>query len=142
MNILHLTPSEQALFEALPSALREGWMIESETRSYVDTPDKMEIRMALLRLHDPKLIALREKTATAKNADEVAAIIGETDLHGVDDDDLASLFFALGAETISKLIAFMIPKASTDKDVEGITALALIRHAILNAFQSVSTRSR
>lgn len=141
MNILHLTSSEQTLFEALPSALREGWVIETETRGYVDTPDKMEIRMALLRLHDPKLIALREKTSTAKNVDEVAVIIGETDLHGVDDDDLASLFFALGPDAISKLITYMIPKSETDKDVEGVTALALIRHAILNAFQSVS-RSR
>lgn len=142
MNILHLTPAEQSLFEALPSALREGWVIETENRGYVDTPQRMEIRMALLRLHDPKLLALREKTATAQSADEVAAIIADTDLHGVDNDDLASLFFALGPTITSSLIAYMIPQAESDKDVEAVTALALIRHAMLNAFQSASTRSR
>lgn len=141
MNILHLTPFEQSLFEALPSALREGWKVETENRGYADSPEKMEIRMALLRVHDPKLLKLREKTSTAKTPDEVAAIINETDLHGVDEDDLASLFFAMGPATVSSLIVYMIPKAETDKDLEDVTALAFIRHEILNAFQSVS-RSR
>lgn len=137
MNTLHLTPAERPLFEALPAALREGWIVEHEGLGYADTPARMELRLALLRIHDPALIELRKKTQTAQTVQEVADAIASMDLAEVDDDDLASLFFALGPDYLSRLIIHLLQTAATDKDVEAVTGLTVIRHSILEAFRSV-----
>jgi len=141
MTTLYLTPSEQQLFQALPSDLREGWTVEAETHGYNDTPPRMELRMALLRIHDPRLVAFREQVQTAKTIEEVVELIKLEDLSKVDEDDMAALFFALGPQYISSMIEVMLGEVTTDKDVEGITALTVIRHTILQAFVTTS-RSR
>lgn len=141
MNTLHLTPAERPLFDALPATLREGWKVEHEGRGFVDTPERMELRLALLRIHDPKLLQLRQRTQEAQTVDEVAAAIASMDLSEVDDDDLASLFFALGPDYLSRLIIHLLQKVQTDKDVEDVTGLTVIRHSILEAFHSVSHKS-
>lgn len=141
MNTLHLTPAELSVFTSLPDSLREGWKTEHEGLGYVDMPERMELRMALVRLHDPKLLALRQRTQAAQTVEEVASAIASMDLSDVDDDDLASLFFALGPDYLSRLIIHMLQHAKTDKDVEDVTGLTVIRHSILQAFHSVSHKS-
>lgn len=141
MNTLHLTPAERPLFEALPADIREGWNVVHEGLGYVDTPARMELRLALLRIHDPALLELRRRTQTAQTVQEVAEAIASMDLSDVDDDDLASLFFALGPDYLSRLITHLLQNVGTDKDLEDVTGLTVIRHSILEAFHSVSAKS-
>ncbi len=129
---------EQVLFDTLPDALREGWETEAETLSYEDTPQRRMIRLSLLRLHDPKLLAFREQAKQAQSAEEIAVLMESIDLKDVDEGDLAELFFALGPVTLSLLIAALLRTVKTDTDIEGITALTVIRHSVLASLQPVS----
>jgi len=139
MNKLYLTAGERALYDALSVELKEGWEVEEETQIFTDSPQKQMIRFSLLRIHDPKLLSLREKSMKASTVEEVAALIHDADLKGVDEDDLAELFFALGPTVLTRLIETMFTSVKTDADVEGITALTVIRHTILTSYRSVSS---
>ena len=138
MNTLTLTKEEEKAFAELPEAVREGWDVQAETIRYEDTPAKQLMRLSLLRLHDPALLALREKAGRAGSGDELVALIQGMDVSAVDDSDLAELFFALGPTVLSELIAVQIASAKTDADVEGVQALTVIRHSILSSFHPVA----
>lgn len=127
-----LTEQEQQQFSVLPKELRDGWSIELEKFPIKDSEEKRLVRMSLLRIRDPKLTLLREK---AENGDIDALIdsIKNTDLSGVNEEDLQQIFFAIGPVTLTKLIEYMIPTAQIDKEVEGVTALTVIRHSLLSA---------
>ena len=141
MNTLYLTPNEQQLFKALSADLREGWTIEAETHGYADSPERRDLRLALVRIHDPKLVAFRDQVQRAQTIEEVAQLVHLEDLKDVDSDDMASLFFALGPDFLSHLISTLLKSAASDTDIEGVTALTVIRHEILQSFLAVS-RSR
>ncbi len=140
MNTLYLTWPEQILFQELPSGLTEGWKIDTEHLGFVDTPERRELRLSLVRIHDRRLLDLREKVQKAQTIEEVASYIQDMDLKGIDDDDIASLFFGLGPTYISSLIQHMLRTVTTDRELEGITALTVIRHSMLNAFLAASKK--
>src|SRR3989344_8023312 len=133
MNTLTLTKEEEKAFAELSEAVREGWDVQAETIRYEDAPAKQLMRLSLLRLHDPALLALGEKAGRAGCGDELVALIQGMDVSAVDDSDLAELFFALGPTVLSELIAVQIASAKTDADVEGVQALTVIRHSILSS---------
>lgn len=138
MNTLHLTTDERAMYEALPEALREGWTVEDETLTYDDSPQKCAIRLSLVRLHDPTLLKLRAQAQENASPEAVAALLQQTNLSDVLEDDLAELFFALGPAILTRLIAAMLPAVSTDADMEGATAITVIRHSVLQSFHPAS----
>lgn len=135
MNVLHLLPSERTLLEALPASLQDGWTVEEESLTYKDTLQKQMMRLSVVRLHDPSLIKLREKAQTIINPQQMTDLLASQDLSLVGEDDLAQLFFALGPNVLSQLIAELLKKVKSDADMEGVTALTVIRHSILNALQ-------
>lgn len=138
MKTLHITPTERKVFDSLPADVRNGWDIEEETQTYSDSAEKQIIRLSVIRLHDPSLIHLREKALEATSIEEVVALIHSMDMRLVNEDDLAELCFAIGPEMLTRLITSLLTKVSNDKEMEAVTALALIRHAILNSLQPVS----
>lgn len=138
MNTLYLTVEEQKLFDALSSDMREGWQTQMEEGRYEDSADKQMIRLSLVRLHDPRLLKLRAQAEQAGSIEEVASLIQDMNLEDVDEDDLAELFFALGPAVLSRLILDLLTAANSDGDVEGVTALTVIRHSILTSFHPVS----
>ena len=138
MNTLYVTAAERKVFNLLPEAVKEGWQVEAEDLTYADTRQKQMMRLSLVRLHDPSLLALREKALKMESVDEVVALIGTMNLTLVDGDDLAELSFALGPTMMSNLIAALLGKVTNDAEMEGVTALTVIRHAILRSLQPVS----
>ena len=138
MNTLYLTSSEQALYDNLSVDVKDGWEVETEELTYDDTYEQQIIRLSLVRLHDPSLIALRDKAAQTHSLEEVAALMRNVDLKMVEEDDLAELCFAIGPSALSQLISLLLAQAQTDKDIEGVTALSVIRHAVLRSLQRVS----
>lgn len=132
MKTLHLTDSEQALYQNLAADVRDGWEIATEDLPIQDSPEKRAVRMSLLRIRDPKLVLIQELAAGGDSKAVIDAIQNH-DLSEVNEEDLQQIFFALGPVVVTKLIESMIPEAKTDKDVEGITALTVIRHALLSA---------
>ena len=134
MTTLYLTSSEELVFATLPEALREGWTIEQEALSYTDTPLKRTMRLSLLRLHDPILVQLHKEIGQAKEPREMVPFFERIDFSHIDGDDLAELFFAVGPEVLSEVIAHLLSAARTDTEVEAVTALTVIRHALLQSF--------
>ncbi|PIR50092.1 hypothetical protein COU79_01270 [Candidatus Peregrinibacteria bacterium CG10_big_fil_rev_8_21_14_0_10_54_7] len=134
MNELHLTPAEQKLFLSLPEKLREGWKVREETQKFEDTKKHLRTRVSFLKIRDPKLHVLKEQIEKAKGQKEIAKIVGEFDLKGVHQADLAELFFALGPKPLFQIIETMLRQAKTDEEIESIAALSLIRNALLRSF--------
>ncbi len=71
--------------------------------------------------------------------DEAVKTLVDEDLSGVDEDDLAQLFFAMGPAAITELISKHLESLTTDEAVEQLAALTTIRHSILASYQSVSS---
>lgn len=131
MSTLHLTQAERNIFHGLSERLRDGWEVTLEARSAPDHRENREIRVQLLRLHDPKLLRFQKKAAAISDPEELAELVADTDLAEVSDADLAELFFALGPATLTKVIGVMLQMAKTDQDLQGIAALTAIRDALL-----------
>jgi len=133
MNTLHLTTEEQGVYAKLSDALREGWDVQTEMGTYQDSEEKFSMRIALLRLHDSKLLDF-QKRAVGLSSDQLASLILGMNLKDVEDDDLAELFFAVGSSVMTSVIGGLLPKSKTDSDMEDISALAAIRHSILQSY--------
>lgn len=138
MTILYLYSNERPLFDALTADIREGWMVQEEAVHYKDSEERMMMRIEMLRLHDPSLVALQKKTQQSASLEDIASMLQETTLKGVQDSDIASLCFAVGPDVLSRVIVNMLGAAKTDKDIEIVTALTTVRHEILDAYSSVS----
>lgn len=134
MNTLYLTDKESSLFTTLASEVTEGWQVEAEVLPIQDTPEKRVVRMSLLRIRDPKLVMVQQ-SAKSGDINTVIDAVKNHDLADVHEEDLKQIFFALGPVVVTKLIESMLPEAKTDQDIEGITALTVIRHALLSARQ-------
>ncbi len=133
MKTIYLTAQEKNIYDALPDDVREGWEVEDETVSYQDSDAKRATRFALLRLHDPKLLAFRDVASKVKNIEDLNVLNQRSDLSDVQDADLAELFFALGPEVLTHLIGFLFPSISDDEALEDIVALTVIRHSFLTS---------
>lgn len=136
MNTLYLTADEKKLFDALPAAVRDGWVIELEQRTFVDTPEKRNMRFSLVRLHDPKLLAFRDRIASMSSADALISVMKDMDMQGVSEDDLAELFFALGPNVLSVIIPALITAATTDASLEEVCSLSVLRRSLLSSFSN------
>ncbi|HLD32310.1 MAG TPA: hypothetical protein VJB10_01835 [Candidatus Peribacteraceae bacterium] len=134
MTELHLTATEQELFITLPKALREGWTVQKEVQQFKDTNKHLRTRVSFIKIRDPKLHVFKEQIEKAKGQKEIAKIVGEFDLKGVHQADLAELFFALGPKPLFQSIETMLRQAKTDEEIESIAALSLIRNALLRSF--------
>ncbi len=137
-TVIHLTAAEQLLWAKVPQNLQGGWTVETETGTWRDSPERRRMRMQLVKLSDPKLLAFMEKAKAAATAEALAALLSETDLKGIADADIAELFFALGPAATGKLIELMLASAKTAADIEGIAALASIRRSLYTSLLSTS----
>jgi hypothetical protein len=133
MNTLYLTAEEQKVFNGIPEAPREGWEVSQETGTFEDNEERLSMRMALLRLHDPKLLDFQKRAADL-SPEQLTALIAETDLKGVADADLAELTFAIGPVILGRVIGGLLLQAKTDADMEDLAALTVIRHSLLASF--------
>ena len=138
MTVLHLTTAEQVLWARVPQNLQSDWTVETEAGTWRDSPDRRRIRIQLVKLQDPKLLAFMEKAKITPSADALALLLSETDLKGVMDSDISELFFVLGPAAVGKLIELMLTTAKTKADLEGIAALTTIRRSLYVSLISTS----
>lgn len=134
MTSLYLTQAEQEGYGSLPKALTEGWTLLSEEQQFADTPGHFRMRLAYLKIRDPKLLVLKEALQKAKGEEDLKRLVAGFDLQGVRQADLAELFFALGPANVSNVIAVLLQRAKADEDIAVIAALSHIRHALLGSF--------
>lgn len=130
LTVLHLTATESAIWHTLPPDRKEGWTVEPEEGNFRDSPERRRMRLQMLKLRDPKLLAFQEKARKAGTVDAITALILDTDMKKVNDADLAELFFAIGPGPIGRIVESMLVTVKTDADIEGIAALTTIRRSL------------
>ncbi|MDD4287343.1 MAG: hypothetical protein PHN33_03260 [Candidatus Peribacteraceae bacterium] len=140
MNVLFLTAEEQKAFEALSAKLRDGWEVELEHGDIRDDAAHRAMRLQLLHLHDPTLLAFVKCGSTLNDVDAIVALMSTTTLKNVSDADLAELCFALGPVSLTKILGMLLPKVQTDDELEAVQAIAFVRHSLISAMHPSSTR--
>jgi hypothetical protein len=133
--VLHLTKGEEKLFRALPDDVLNGWQVTEETLTYADTAQKQSIRLSMLRVRDPKLVAFREAAAQCKSTAEFVKLLAESDLRGIGAEDIAHLFYAVGPHVLSAFVLALLSEAKNDKDIARVADIAAARHLLLTSLQ-------
>jgi hypothetical protein len=133
---LYLTAKEQAVFAKLPQDVQGDWKVEIETLTFEDNDARRKARLSIMELKDSKLLAVQEKAKEAKTSEDLEKLIQATDLSGTSDEDLFELFFALGPDAVTTMIAGLMSEVKSTQDLESIGALAALRHALLHSMQS------
>lgn len=126
------------MFAALDPAVRNGWEVVPEQLTFEDSPFKFHVRLELLRLHDPSLLALRDRVRVLQDPAAIAHELSTIDPTLVLHDDLIALFFTLGSGILTQLMSVLLAEVRTDEDINNLAAIASIRHEILLSYQPVS----
>ena len=133
-HLLHLTGRETALWERLPSNLREGWAVETDDRAFADSDERRQARLELMRIQDPVLLAFRERLRGMTSWAEFEAAVATVPLQDVSHADLLQLFYGLGPAMIAPMIEQGLSQANADDDIAAVAALSHIRRVLLDAF--------
>jgi hypothetical protein len=127
MQTLHLTPTETELFQKLPAAVQEGWIIEPEKLTSYETDDMLRMRgeMAQISFRKyPELVALVEKSGQVKD-------LSDLQFPDVPEDVLQELIFVIGARGLDGFVRGMLSETKTDEDLKSVMFLSEMRHKIL-----------
>ncbi len=134
---LFLTAKEQAALTSIPAVLVAKTVMQTETLAYADTPQRRSIRVRNMQLAHPAFRELKEKFSGGTLA-ECMKFVAEIPFESVSEDDLTELYFAMGPDVLTSLIAGMLPHVHSDDDVEALMSLSFIRHSLLSSL-SVSS---
>lgn len=133
MKTIYLYPAERTLFGKTPEDVHREFAVQDESMDFIDSPKRLHTRLSLVRLHDPKLLTLRDRV---QSGEDVLTAIKNLSIAEVGEDDLSELFFAMGPSLLTGFIMGLLSSAKTDADFLSIAALADIRHALLISFTS------
>jgi hypothetical protein len=136
LNTAFLTSQEQALFEALPDTLREGWKVEPETVTHKDSEKQKKLRFMLFSAYAPHLRVLIHSLESASTDKEMQKILMTADLKELSDTALAEIFFTMGPNSLSLFIVAMLEQVKDDEELERIVSLSVIRHSLLRSFSA------
>ncbi len=124
---LFLTGDEQAVFAALPSALREGWAVEPETSESYETDQQLEVRRHLLEGRKEFMALNRKLEKLGKDEAETQDLLSD-----LPDGTVLPMVFALGARALTAYVAATL-KDLRAEDLEGLALLTDLRHQLFLA---------
>ncbi len=137
-NVLTLTPDEKKIFDALSDALKDGWKTEVETLKSYERPDELLMRYEMASFSNPACKALADAAMTAKSADDIEKIASGFDITKLSESEMAELFFTLGTKWMSGVIRYLLSKAESDSDIEGIAHLSTVRNMLLTSNSEIA----
>ncbi len=135
---LFLTTDERALFEKLPKKLKDDWNVHEEFGKYEDTAETKQIRFELLRLRGPEFKGIMEQAEHVGSEKMFQEFVNSVDLSFMSEDQLIDIFFMLGPDVLSALVAHGIERARESEDMEMTAAIAKFRHIVFDAYASIS----
>lgn len=133
MKTLYLYPAERSLLEQKPQDIRAEFSVEEETLDFNDSEERMRTRLLLTRLHDKRLLEVRDAVLAGAAPEDVTK---DLPVEEIEESDLAELFFALGPTVLSTFIVGVLATAQSDTAYLSLAALSDIRHALLRSFAS------
>jgi len=129
---LFLTSAERATFDALPSSLRDGWDVQSESLETYESMRQIQIRYSLADFSShPEINSFVESIVNGgePNMDVIDSLSPEVE---------KEIFFVMGARGVKSLIETLLPEVANDEDVELLASLSVIRHELLSINASSS----
>lgn len=136
--VLHLRKEEAKIFRGLPKDLQDGWKVAEEKGTSDERPEELMMRYQMASFDHPSIRAFIKSVQGAKSVGEIEKAAASFDLTSLPQEQAAELFFVLGTNLMGRMIQYLLPKAAHDKDLEGLAALTLIRHFLLEANASAS----
>jgi hypothetical protein len=136
---LYLRPEEKQIFDALDDDIKDGWKVEDETIEYSERPEELKMRSLMFKSDDENLIQSLEKARSAKTAEEVQGVFEE--LKSLPQSIALEAFFTLGVSGLASFISSVLGSAKTDDDLQGVSELSMVRHALLESNTEVSSPS-
>lgn len=130
---LYLWPGEKQAFDGLPEELKRGWNVEEETLDAFERPEELRMRYQIAKFDDPSLRKLVHAAREAKTPEEFEGIAAAFDFSALPRERVAEIFFTLGTKLMGKMILHALLNVGSDEDLEGIAALAHVRHLLLEA---------
>jgi len=134
---LYLNEEDKQAFDELSDDLKDGWEVKDETFKYLERPEELKMRSLMFRAEDAILVNVLEEARTAKSAEEVHGVFKK--LQSLPQSVALEAFFTLGANGLSSLITAILNSAKTDDDLQGVSELSMIRHALLETNMEVSS---
>ena len=128
MTTLYLTPTEQALFKALPADLVNGWSVDPTEVQYKDSYERLQVRCSQMIVASP---ALKEIQRSALGQTSLVALAQQLEKLNVDslpEADMRELIYGLGPDVLSLIIHATLTKASNDNDLTEAAAYSTVRH--------------
>ena len=131
----YLTPAEQALYDGLSDALKEGWSTEEEVLTFEDDVKRRQVRLDLMDLDSKKLERLILRCGPSCTEAQFEELVSEIDFSTLSHADLWEISFALGSEAMTYILSKLLQDVQTDEQLEGICAFTFLRHEFLKSVQ-------
>ncbi len=129
--ILHLTPSERALYDKLPAAIKKAWAgkVIEETGNVFESRVELDRRLAKYSA-DPALAPYLERAnLRLKKGDKLPNILAD-----MPPDVLRVFFEAIGIGGLSAFIEFALVNPAIDESgLRGVAELSAMRHQKLSS---------
>lgn len=138
MSTLYVTSEEKELFQALPDSVTSAWDgdIEVETLESYESSSELIVRMRLVTSdgHPEVREFVFNTLEKLQNGGELHANV----LDDVPSESLPVVFFGIGAIGLAAIIEMTLHKVQDADDLDGLAALSLVRHIILQTNASVT----
>ena len=133
MNTLYLTAAEQAKFQTVSDALKDGWEVTPETIDAYETTYQLWIRANMMELNEfpeikQMILALRDGKP-----------VDPTTIQNIPDEALPEVLFTIGARGITILMTILFDRIESDEEIAAIAGLSHLRHDVLEANAKVPT---
>lgn len=136
---LTLTADELALFQALPEELRKGWKTEEETLRFQDSESRRLTRLEFMKLTSPAMKGLSDALGKAETNADIEAALKGVDFTQLTEQDGNELFFALGPDILSGIIAAFLANTKDANALEDLSDMCRMRHEILVSLQNFNS---
>lgn len=134
MEALYLTSAEERLFRALPSQIIDGLEVVGEQINFQDTPARRYARLDLMKLEAGSPLRQQfESIRVDTDENSIVSIASGIDPKSLSEQDLREVFFVLGPAGMSVLISKALSLVKSSLDLDGVAALAAIRHELISS---------
>ena len=127
MQTLRLSVEELRQFAQLKESIRGDWKTEEVTIEYVDSKEKMNVRLWQLRLSSPALKDIAALAEQGLSLTDLASALEKVDLSLVSPHDVREVLYAFGPDVLGVIIKNILSSGPTVKDMEQVHAYATAR---------------
>ena len=131
MATLYLTKDERAIFEKLPADAKKDVEVIEETLTFIDSEQKMTIRIRNMDAGSPALANIQNQAKNAKSPAELLSLAETVDFSSLSEKEATELYFAMGPNALTIVIVSTLSGVTSADQMLAVSALTAIRHSLL-----------